>query len=175
MRLIYVKNDITDKIIHCSRNLVTNTTIIFALFGSGFLATTVILTCYSIFARTLGHQPVVGDFEIVQLCLAISVASFLPYCQANGGNIIVGFFTSQTKENTKNILDNFGKIFTFLVLATLAWRTGIGTIILRETQETTMILGIPIWWSYALMTPSLALASIVALLDVTPSGITLSG
>ena len=114
-------------------------------------------------------QTELGDFEIVQLCLAISIASFFPYCQVNQGNIIVDFFTSRTTKHTKNNLDQFGRLCTSLVLGMPAWRTGVGAMILKQTEETTMILGIPIWWSYILMTPSLALASIVALLDVNAS------
>ena len=42
--------------------------------------------------RRLG--PINGDFELVQMATAIAVFSFLPYCQARRGNIVVDTFTS---------------------------------------------------------------------------------
>ena len=39
-------------------------------------------------------RPINGDFEMVQMATAIAVFSFLPYCQARRGNIVVDTFTS---------------------------------------------------------------------------------
>jgi TRAP-type C4-dicarboxylate transport system permease small subunit len=35
----------------------------------------------------------------------------------------------------------------------------------REAQETSMILELPMWWAYASLAPGLALAALIALLQ----------
>jgi TRAP-type C4-dicarboxylate transport system permease small subunit len=49
--------------------------------------------------------------------------------------------------------------------ALLAWRTGVGAIAVREAGETSMILGLPMWWVYASLGPGLALAALIAVVQ----------
>lgn len=120
------------------------------------------LSVYSIVSRSLGFDPVMGDFEMVQAGLAVCIALFLPWCHLCGGNIIVDFFTVRAAQRSKRRLDAFGNILFALVMALVAWRTGAGAAAMLETGETTMLLGFPLWISYAAMTPGFALAALVA-------------
>ena len=49
--------------------------------------------------------------------------------------------------------------------ALLAWRTAVGAAAVHEAGETTMILGLPMWWVYASLAPGLALTAWVALVQ----------
>ena len=42
--------------------------------------------CVRIGLRWQGSQPLPGDFEFVQMATAVSVFSFLPYCQLRRSN-----------------------------------------------------------------------------------------
>jgi TRAP-type C4-dicarboxylate transport system permease small subunit len=135
---------------------------------SAFLAGAIVtaiagLVVASISLRALNFAPIQGDFELVQVGLAAAIALFLPWCQLNGGNIIVDFFTTRARVRTQRRLDCVAALLTALVMALVAWRAGAGAISAFRNGETTMILGFPIWWSYAVMTPGLALTSLTAL------------
>jgi TRAP-type C4-dicarboxylate transport system permease small subunit len=134
-----------------------------AIVGGAILASIAGLVVTSVALRALDFRPVQGDFELVQVGLAAGIALFLPWCQLRGGNIIVDFFTTRTRIRTQRRLDAFAALLVALMMALVAWRAAIGAISARQTGETTMILGFPIWWSYAAMTPGLALTSVVAL------------
>jgi TRAP-type C4-dicarboxylate transport system permease small subunit len=60
-------------------------------------------------------------------------------------------------------LDAIGALLVALMGALLAWRSAAGALAVGEAQETTMILGLPMWWSYAALAPGLALAAVIAL------------
>lgn len=140
-----------------------------ALFGGLVLVSIAGMTCYSIAARAAGYEPVLGDFELVQVGLAVCIAAFLPWCQLHGGNIIVDFFTARASARNRNRLDAFGSVLVAVVMAVIAWRTAAGALSALHSNEETMILGFPIWLSYALMTPGLAMTSLVALLGAWQS------
>ncbi len=117
----------------------------------------------SIVPRTLGFQPILGDYELVQVGLAVCVAMFLPWCQLKGGNIIVDFFTARLRARSQRRLDAFGALLFALMMALIAWRLTAGAAALVDTGETTMLLGFPLWIAYALMVPGFALTALAAL------------
>lgn len=134
-----------------------------AMVGGAIVAAIAGLVVTSVALRALGFQPVQGDFELVQVGLAAAIALFLPWCQLRGGNIIVDFFTTRARIRTQRRLDALAAGVVAVMMALVAWRAAIGAISARHSGETTMILGFPIWWSYAAMAPGLALTSVVAL------------
>ena len=48
-------------------------------------------------------------------------------------------------------------------MALVAWRTAAGAVSLKAAGETTMLLGFPLWMSYAAMTPGFVLTAAAAL------------
>jgi len=56
------------------------------------------------------------------------------------------------------------------MLGLLAWRAGAGALAVREAGETSMILGWPMWFSYAALAPGLALSGLIALLQAWQGG-----
>jgi TRAP-type C4-dicarboxylate transport system permease small subunit len=133
-------------------------------FLAGSIVTAIaVLVVTSVSLRALDFAPIQGDFELVQVGLAAAIALFLPWCQLKGGNIIVDFFTTRARLRTQRRLDCVAALLTALVMGLVAWRAGAGALSAFRSGETTMILGFPIWWSYAAMTPGLALTSLTAL------------
>ena len=57
--------------------------------------------------RKFFNSPINGDFEMVQMATAIAVFSFLPYCQARRGNIVVDTFTSWLPARANAFIDAF--------------------------------------------------------------------
>lgn len=134
-----------------------------ALLGGALLSAIALMSVASIVPRSLGLQPIQGDFELVQVGLAVCVTLLLPWCQLQGGNIVVDFFTTWMRKRWQRRLDALGSVLFAGVIALVAWRTGVGAVSLKAAGETTMLLGFPLWLAYAAMTPGLALTSAAAL------------
>jgi TRAP-type C4-dicarboxylate transport system permease small subunit len=135
----------------------------FALVGGAILVVITLISSASIIGRSFFGKTILGDFELVQVSMAAAIAAFLPYCQLKQGNIIVDFFTAKASERTQGWLDAFGAFLLAVVAALLSWRAGAGALRAYDDAGSTMILGIPEWIPYAVMTPSLGLLAIVGL------------
>jgi TRAP-type C4-dicarboxylate transport system permease small subunit len=135
---------------------------LFALIGGAVLSALVLMSVASIVGRMTG-RPIQGDFELVQFGCAVAIAFFLPYCQFSQGNIIVDFFTLRASQRTRSALDALGAMLLAAVMALVAWRTGAGAVEMKAGGETSMLMGVPLWYAYALMTPAFALTALAGL------------
>jgi len=135
----------------------------FAVIGGAVLVAITLMSVASIAGRSLLGKPVPGDFELVQIGCAICVAAFLPWCQMQGGNIIVDFFTVRASARTQAWLDVFGALLLALVMLLVAWRTGAGALAVKASGETSMIMGFPSWIGYAFMAPGFGLTALAGL------------
>jgi TRAP-type C4-dicarboxylate transport system permease small subunit len=131
-----------------------------AIAGSALLGAIALLACASIALRATGFEPILGDYEVVQLGLATSVAWLLPWCQLQGGNITVDFFTARMRARWQRRLDSCGALLFAAVMLLIAWRTAIGALSLKSSGDTTPLLGVALWWCYAAMAPGFALTAV---------------
>jgi TRAP-type C4-dicarboxylate transport system permease small subunit len=143
--------------------IIEQLTKILALFGGLILVGVALMSVVSVIGRALFGSPLTGDFELVQMGSAIAVAAFLPYCQLRRGHVIVDFFTHSAGPGLRRVLDCIGALLMCLCIALIAWRTFSGTVAMKENGETSMLLGLPIWYAYAALVPSLILLAITAL------------
>jgi TRAP-type C4-dicarboxylate transport system permease small subunit len=133
-----------------------------AVFGGLVLTALTLMSLYSVVMRNLLGAPIQGDFELMQMGCAVSVAAFLPFTQLRNANVFVDFFTARASSRTRATLDGIGALLVGLALGLIAWRTGVGASDAIRNDETTMIMGLPLWWGYGLMTPSFAIAALAA-------------
>jgi TRAP-type C4-dicarboxylate transport system permease small subunit len=119
------------------------------------------MTVVSVIGRAFFAHPILGDVELVQLGSAVVVASFLPYTQQRRANIIVDFFTARARARTQRWMDALGTLLYTLVLALVLWRVAAGGVAMHESRETSMLMGLPLWWPYVLMLPGLALCVLI--------------
>lgn len=139
---------------------------LFAIVGCLVACATALMTVSSVAGRALASRPIQGDVELTQFGIAFAIALCLPWAQLHGSNIIVDFFTQKASERTLRVLDAFGAFLLALMVGVLAWRTAVGALAVREAEETTMILGLPMWLSYAVLAPGFALTAVIALVQV---------
>jgi TRAP-type C4-dicarboxylate transport system permease small subunit len=135
----------------------------FALFGAFLALVVAVMVVYSIVGRAWLYRPLLGDVEITQMGIAASISLCLPWCQLHRGNIIVDFFTQNAPATVVRWLDGFGAALISAMGLLLAWRACLGATSVMSANEQTMILGLPMWWTYASLVPGLLLASLVAL------------
>ena len=134
----------------------------FALAGGLLGCIVALMTVASVLGRALFTTPIPGDIELTQFGVAMCISLCLPWCQLRGGNIIVDFFTAKASEGTQRRLDSLGSLLLAAMMALLAWRTAVGAASVQEAAETTMILGLPMWITYAVLAPGLALTLLIA-------------
>lgn len=134
-----------------------------AYCGGAIVAVIGLMSAISIIGRTFAGKPIIGDFELVEIGTAIAGSLFLPYCQATNGHIIVDFFTLRVGERTRTWLDRFGCLLMAVMFLVVGWRTIAGAMSNYQTNETSMLMGVPIWFGYAGMVPGILLAGVVAL------------
>lgn len=134
-----------------------------ALFAGAVMMAVALATCASIVSRQFFGAALLGDFELVQVGMAFSVAAFMPLCQLRRGNIIVDFFTSRASAGVRNALDRTGCLLLAAMCGLLAWRTFLGGLSAKESGAVTMLLQFPEWTAFLAMVPPLALTALIAL------------
>jgi TRAP-type C4-dicarboxylate transport system permease small subunit len=137
----------------------------FAVAGSAIALAVGVMTAVSVVGRAFFKSPIQGDIELTQLGIALSISLCIPWCQLRGANIIVDFFTQKLSTKKQGLLDAVGAVLVALMCLLLAWRTGVGAMAVREAQESSMIIGLPMWWAYGSLAPGLALGGLVALVQ----------
>ena len=138
---------------------------VFALLGCAVASITASLTVTSIAGRALFSTPIPGDVELTQFGIALAIALSLPWCQLRGGNIIVDVFTHALRPGGRRFLDGVGTLLLALMTGLLAWRTAAGAVSVYSASETTMILGLPMGHTYAVLAPGLALTAAIAMMQ----------
>lgn len=138
---------------------------LFAMVGGLCASLVALMTVVSVTGRAALSKPIQGDVELTQLGVALCISLCLPWCQVHGANIIVDFFTQKVAPRKQATLDGFGALALAVMTALLSWRTAVGALSIHEAGETSVILGLPMWWTYAMLAPGLALTSLVALIQ----------
>ena len=136
---------------------------IFAVLGGAVLIAMAAMTVVSVIGRTFFDAPILGDVELVQLGLAVCVATFLPYTQFRSANIIVDFFTTKASARSQRWMDGMGCLLYAGMTALIAWRVYAGGVMSQENQEASMLMNLPLWIPYMLMVPGLVLCTLVGL------------
>ena len=135
-----------------------------ALVGAALSLFIAGLVTASVGLRWLTSNGVPGDFEMVQMAIALAIFSFLPYTQLRRGNMLVDTFTSRLPPGTVKAIDAFWDTVYAAVALLLGWRLAIGATDAINSHTSTMVLGLPVGWAImacAAMAGLLALASLV--------------
>lgn len=136
----------------------------FCAIVAGLLLTVItLMTCASLIGRNTMGITITGDFELTGVAAGAAIALFMPFCQAQRGNIIVDFFSAKFGDKTNAGLDRLGALLLALVFALLAWRTTLGGLNSWRTNSETQIIGFPEWVAYASMVPPFVLSMVIGL------------
>ncbi|NMG04460.1 TRAP transporter small permease [Azoarcus taiwanensis] len=129
-----------------------------AIVGGAVLTALAIMSVISITGRwAVGTSipllssmgPVQGDFELVEMGAAFAVFSFLGWCQYQRGHVTVDIFVSRLSPRALAGLSTLSNAAITAVAVLIAWQHGLGMMDRMRYNESTMILQVPIWWSYA--------------------------
>jgi len=157
-----------------------------AILGGAVLIALIIIVTISVIGRglnTFGHSafitnwsqaasdaflatgvgPILGDFELVEMGVAFSVFAFLPVCQYFGMHATVDVFTTMLGPRANRWIAAVWEIALTAIIILITARLFAGLQNKYAYGETTFLLQMPVWWSYAASFAAAVVASIVAL------------
>lgn len=124
-----------------------------ALVGGILLVALTIMVVASVTGRALigiGLGPVPGDFELVEAGIGIAIFFFMPWCYLMSGHATVDLLYMHTPKWAQNAVDLSSDLMMLAVWLVLTWMLIEGMLEKKEYMETSFILQMPMWWSYAL-------------------------
>lgn len=135
---------------------------IWALLGGLLLIAVVLMNVWSVASGALLGAPLPGDFEMVEMGVAIAAFSFLPYCQLHDANVTADIFTAGASRFWLSVFALLGAVVALGFSLLLLWRMTAGMGDYMKYEETTAILQVPIWWAFPPILFSLALLAVAA-------------
>jgi TRAP-type C4-dicarboxylate transport system permease small subunit len=139
-----------------------------ALAGGVVLLAIAVMSTWSAASGFLFGKPLPGDFEMVEILVAVAAFAFLPYCQLADANVTADIFTARAGRRTVAALGLLASVVALGFALLLLWRMYAGLLDYRQYVETTAILRFPIWMAYIPALFSLvllAIASLITLMD----------
>lgn len=133
---------------------------VLALIGGLIFVALVTMSIISIVGRKLASAPVPGDVEVLQMCAAFACACFFAYCHLTHSDVKVDFFTAKLPSSINHKLDALGSLLVGIFGVLISWRNAAGALSLKESGDTSTILGWPVWIAQMLMTPGFLLLAL---------------
>ncbi len=132
------------------------------LGGVVALATAAMVTV-SVISRKLGYGGISGDFDFVQIGVAVAIFAFMPYTQWRRGNIVVDTFSTRWPPALVRAVDAAWDLLYALSMAVLAYAMAGGAGDAMRSGLSSMVAGLPLapvfWFGSAM----LALLAVTAL------------
>jgi TRAP-type C4-dicarboxylate transport system permease small subunit len=116
-----------------------------AIVGGLLSVASALLVTTSVTLRWLGFGSINGDFELVQIGVALSVFCFLPLTQARRGNIMVDTFTTWLPLRVQRAMDAFWDFVYAGFMALTAWCLMNGARDALASGLTSAMLGLNLW------------------------------
>lgn len=115
----------------------------------------------------LGIGPVRGDFELVELGMAVTICLFLPLCQMTAGHARVDLFTQNMPVTVLRVLQALVDVLVAAVLVVIVWKLFEGLEAKHRAGTRTTLLQIPLWWAYLIGLSGLGLTALCSLYTAT--------
>ncbi len=139
---------------------------VLAALGGLVIFGVAITVAISVVMRNLGLGSIRGDFELVEMSCAFAAGLFLPLCQLNRGHVMVDLFTNWLPSRAQRGLDWLWLLFFAAGWACLAVLTFHGMLESREYGDRTMLLSLPLWWTFLPALLGSAISCVIALSQV---------
>ena len=114
------------------------------------------VTCIDVLLRTL-RMPIAGAYEAVGYLGALMVSFSLADTTLKGGHIRVEFLMEKLSPKIQAAAQGLIHLLLIVLFAIITWRMGTLALNLKEAQEVSMTLKMPVWPVVAGLTTGLAL------------------
>jgi TRAP-type C4-dicarboxylate transport system permease small subunit len=148
----------------------------FAVAGGVIVLTMIAMSLVSLVGRKLFSAPIPGDIELLQMLIAVAVASFLPLCEMTDSHIRVDLIAGILKPAVNGVLLGVSHAALAGMAALLTWRTALMAADSYSYGAISTMLSVPLWIPQYAMVPGLTLLALCALYRcVTSFGSGLTG
>jgi TRAP-type C4-dicarboxylate transport system permease small subunit len=115
-----------------------------------------VITCTDVVLR-LFNRPIKGAYDIVLIAIVVTITGALPYTTAVKGHVAIEVFYHKLSRIGRIIMDTGIRILSMVLFGVLAYQSYLYGDQLRNTNQVTLTLQIPLFWVPYLI----ALSSIV--------------
>jgi TRAP-type transport system small permease protein len=143
-----------------SRQFDRATLVLAAVAGLGLIFMVVVITVSVVMRYVLG-TPMLGANEIVQLTAVAVVMLALPYCTDEGAHVRVDVLDDAIGAGGRWFGDVLSRVLSVFVLSILVWRAALKALDAWEFNDSTNMLGLPIWPFFALISLGIGLCVLV--------------
>ena len=141
--------------------------------GGVLLAAVVLLTVFSTAGNVFFDRPFSGDFEVVEITVAIAVFMFLPYCQFTDAHVCADVFTARLGVRALARLRMLSSFVAAACAGVLLWRMSAGMSDYHADGAITHILAFPLWLAFPPILVSLFLWLLAAAFAVCENSVRL--
>lgn len=137
-----------------------------ALAGGIVLVALVVMVVVSVTGRALlwaGLRPIRGDYELVEAGIGFAVFAFLPWAHLERGHAIVSIVTDRFGPAVNRWILVITDIMMLAAAGFITWRLYDGMLDKFHYHETTLLLRMPLGWTYAAGLVGAVIFTIVAL------------
>jgi TRAP-type C4-dicarboxylate transport system permease small subunit len=121
-----------------------------AVAGGVLMIAVAALVTMSVLLRWITDSGISGDFELVQIGLAVSIFAFLPICALRRGNVMVDTFTGRLPAGARGAIDAVWGLAYAGIAGLIAWRLAAGARDTIVSNTDSMVLRLPYGWAIAL-------------------------
>lgn len=120
--------------------------------GMVMMTVMMIFVTLDVTLRKLFDSPILGSIEITQFMLAICVSFGLAQCTIDKGHVIVDLFVSRLTTRAKARLEIVTGMLAFGSCVLVTWQLVNYIFIIKESNNVSSVLKIPMWPFVALVT-----------------------
>jgi TRAP-type transport system small permease protein len=139
------------------------------VIGIVFLVVLCLIAIVDILMRRILHTPLAGSLELSQLTLSMVFFTSLAYCAVNNGHIIVDTLIMTFNKSVRRVLQIVMHFLSLGTLVIVAWQLFLYAAKMYGAEQSTAMLGIPIFpvvYVAAISTTLLALVFLVQFISL---------
>lgn len=121
---------------------------------------------FGVMTRYLLNMPITGVDEIVQMTGVGLVMLALPYATLNDAHVRVDIFDEWLGRVGRSLGDVLSRLLSGFVLMILVPRAWDKLLDAREFEDTTNMLGLPLWPFYGMLAAGVALCALVFAIEI---------
>jgi TRAP-type C4-dicarboxylate transport system permease small subunit len=126
-------------------------------------------TCVDVVLRAFRH-PLAGVYDIVKITGVIAITCALPYTTAVKGHVAIEYFFQKLSRKYRIVVDTLARSLGIALFAALAKQSAVYAVYLKDTNQVTSTLQIPVFWIPYVIAASCGIVAMVIVYNLFHPG-----
>lgn len=122
-----------------------------------------LLTVSDVFLRYALKKPILDSIPLTEYMMVCAVFLALAWCEVNGKHVTVDIIVSRFSPRIQAIFSSCTYIIELGLCFLITWQSFRETLVIRQLQKTSLLLKVPVYPFYFILTFGFALFSLVML------------